>query len=178
MREPDEVFRDGVEDIAVEHEVTAAGGLVNVVFDDAQVFKIEREKRREDIVVIPSEVNDLGVAFFQFFKDDADEAGVGFGPMTGARELPTVDDIAVENKFFATRVPEEMINFGGLGFDGPQMDIGKDDGADAEKIFHDNWKEKPPGALSSVLATADEFAGTTMRRLRGWTTTPTVAPVA
>jgi hypothetical protein len=71
-----------------------------------------------------------------------------------------------------------MIHFGRLGFDGAQMDVGKNDGADAEEIFHGNWKEKPAGARSSALATADEIAGTTMRRLRGWTTTPTVAPVA
>jgi hypothetical protein len=42
--EPDKVFGDGVEDIAVQHEITPGRPLVNVIFDDGEIFEIEREK--------------------------------------------------------------------------------------------------------------------------------------
>jgi len=74
------------------------------------------------------------VSFFEFLEDDADEAGVGFGPTAAALEGPAVDDVAVQDEFFAADVAQKMIHFRGFALGGAEVDIGEDDGADSEFV--------------------------------------------
>jgi hypothetical protein len=62
---------------------------------------------------------------------------MGFGPTAAALELPAVDDVAVEDEFLATHMAEKMVHLGGFAFTGAEVDIGKDNSADAE-LVHGN----------------------------------------
>ena len=107
---------------------------MDVLFDNREIFKIKRQELREDVVVIAAEVDDLRVFFLEFFQYDADEARVGFGPTAPALELPAVDDVAVEDEFFAAHVTEKMVHLGGFTFAGAEVDVGEDNGTDAELV--------------------------------------------
>jgi hypothetical protein len=50
--EEDHVLDDAVEDVAVEHEVAAAGGVEDVVFDEAEVLELHGEEAGEEVVVV------------------------------------------------------------------------------------------------------------------------------
>ena len=113
---------------------------MNVIFDDRKVFESEREKRAENIVVVSAEVDDLGIALLQFLEDDADEARVSLSPLTGAFELPSVDDVTVEDKFLAADVTEEVVYFLYFAISSAEVDIRKDDSADAEVLFNHGVK--------------------------------------
>jgi len=52
VREEHEVLGHGVEHVAMQHQVAPAQTLVDVVLDDAQVLEVEREERREDVIVV------------------------------------------------------------------------------------------------------------------------------
>jgi len=177
MGEPDEIFRHGVKDIAMQHEITAARTFVDVFFYEGEVFEIKWEKLGEDVVVVAAYVDDLGVFFLQFFEYNADEACVGFGPAASALELPAVDNIAVEDKFLAADVAEEMVYLSGFTFGRAEVDVGENNSADAE-LIHGNCRAKPEGAWSSTQAWAREVRGTMSRRLWGWTRTSRRGPVA
>ena len=62
--EEDKVLGDGVEYVAVQHEVTTMHAFMDVVFDNFQIFEIQREKLRENIVMIAAQVDDLRISFF------------------------------------------------------------------------------------------------------------------
>ena len=135
MGEEYEIFSHRIEDIPMQNEVTAGGAFVNVIFDDRKVFESEREKRAYNIVVVSAEVDDLGIALLQFLEDDADEARVSLSQLTGAFELPSVDDVTVEDKFLAADVTEEVVYFLYFAISSAEVDIRKDDSADAEVLF-------------------------------------------
>ena len=59
---------------------------------------------------------------------------MGFGPTAPALELPAVDDVAVEDEFFAAHVTEKMVHLGGFAFTGAEVDVGEDNGTDAELV--------------------------------------------
>jgi len=107
MGEEDEIFGDGIKDITVEDEVAARWTFVNVVFDDRKIFECEREKGAENIVMVAAQVDHLGPTLLKFLEDDANEARVGLGPLSGAFELPAVDNISIEDELLAADVAEE-----------------------------------------------------------------------
>lgn len=126
------ILGHGVEGIAMDDEVAAMGILVNVAVDDLQAAEAEGEEAIEDIVVVAAEVDDAGFALVNFFEDEAQEAGMGAFPSAAAAEGPSVDNIPVEEKGLAVDVFEEVIHLIDLAIGGTQMDIGEDDGPEAE----------------------------------------------
>ncbi len=56
---------------------------MHVVLDDVQVLEGDGQKLGQHVVVVAAQVDDLGAALLHFFQDDADEAGVGVGPVAG-----------------------------------------------------------------------------------------------
>ena len=133
VREEDEIARDGVEHVAVQHQIAAAvRRLVQVLLDDGEVLEVEREHLAEHVVVVAAQVDHLRVAFFHVFEDDADETRVGVVPLAAAHELPAVNDVAVEDELLAADVAEKMRDLADLAVGGAEVHVGEDDGADAE----------------------------------------------
>src|SRR5580658_1434250 len=124
--------------------------------------------------MVAPEVHDLRVALLEHLQNDADEVGVGLGPLAVSLQLPAVDDVAVEDELLAADVAQEMVHLGDLRVDGPQVDVREDDGARAE-LLHGSCRAKPAAARSSASDTAVQSAGTMSLRLRGRTKTSTHA---
>ena len=84
--------------------------------------------------MVAADVDDLGAALLEHLEDGADETGVGVGPAAGAAQLPAIDDVAVEDEFFAADVFEEVVDLGDAAGGGAEVDVGEDDGFDAELL--------------------------------------------
>src|ERR1039457_4387829 len=174
VSEEDEVLRHRVEHVAVEHEIAAPDALVHVLVGDQQVLEFKREELGEDVVVVSPEVHDLRVPLLEHLQHDSDEVGVRLRPLPVSPQLPAVDDVAVQDEFLAADVPEKVVHLGDLGINGSQVDVGYDDGPYAES-FHGNCRANPAAERSSAGTIAAQSAGTINLRLRGRTSTSTLA---
>src|ERR1022692_780153 len=113
-------------------------------------------------------------AFVHPLQHDSDEVGVRLRPLPVSPQLPAVDDVAVQDEFLAADVPEKVVHLGDLGINGSQVDVGYDDGPYAES-FHGNCRANPAAERSSAGTIAAQSAGTINLRLRGRTSTSTLA---
>ena len=115
---------DAVKAVAMDDEITfILGGRVDVFLFEADGTKGQRQKAFEDIVVIPAQVNHLGVFILHFFQDRADHPAVNGLPFGAALQSPSVDDVAIKHKFFATDVFQKADDFFGLTFGSAEMDV-------------------------------------------------------
>ena len=67
--------------------------------------------------MVASEIDDFQLLLLNTFEDVAYELGVILSPFAAAFELPSVDDIAVENQELAACVLQEMDGFLGLAIE-------------------------------------------------------------
>ena len=144
--------------------------LVNVILGHLQTFKLQREEGREDVVVVAPKVNDLRAPLLHFLEHNAHETRVRLLPAPTTPQLPSVDDVAVEDQLVAPDMLQEMVHLVGLGVDGAEMDIGDDYGADV--LFHEARRLVTAGRANS----SPGESGTQMRRLRGRTATRRFSP--
>lgn len=136
FRHPFVVGGDVVEAVAVDDEVVAVGGLVDVFVGDFEVIETQGLEAFDDIVVVAAQVDDFGGFFVHFFEDGAHEVGVIFGPFAVAFEGPGVDDVAIEDEFFARGVADEVAGLGGFALRDAEVDVGDKNGFEAEFTFH------------------------------------------
>lgn len=99
----------GVKTIAVYHEVAAIGVFVNVFVDDLDLAEEERQTAFEKVIMVPPQVNDLGVALLDFFQDQANKSCVLVRPSAPTDKAPAVNDVAVEDKLLTVCVFEEIV---------------------------------------------------------------------
>jgi hypothetical protein len=130
------VIRDDViEAIAMNHEVATVGSLVDVLVSDAQVIQNDRNKPVENVVMIASEVNRFGFLFGHLPKHGPDKLCVLSGPLPSALEFPSVDDVAIEEQLFTKAMPEKMAGLNRLTLGHSEVNVGDDDGLEAELLF-------------------------------------------
>lgn len=108
MGEEGEPLADGVENVAVKHKVIPLGGFMNVVFHYGHARKSNGQDVGKSVVVVAAQVDDFEVFLLETAEYVAGEAGVVFGPLAAARDLPEIDNVAVENEAVATRVFKKM----------------------------------------------------------------------
>ena len=87
--------------------------------------------------MVAADVNDVG-AFRCAFQDEAEEFRVLLFPRSRFAQLPSVNDIAIEDECLASVVLEKVNDFFRFGGRGAQVQVGKDDGAVA-CFFHRSW---------------------------------------
>jgi hypothetical protein len=109
---------------------------VNVLFHDPEVLKIERKKRREDVIVVPSKVDHLRVSLLQLLQDNANEAGVCLGPVTRPCQLPAIDDVTIQDQTLTANVAEKMIHLLNLTVRRAEMHVRQNYGPNMEQRSH------------------------------------------
>lgn len=87
--------RDAVKNIPVCDKVFFSIGLIGHVFEQLESANLERENLIQKVIVIASEIVDIGLMVFHQFKDSVEKSGMFSFPTAGFFQLPAVDDIAV-----------------------------------------------------------------------------------
>jgi hypothetical protein len=94
------------------HDVIAlAAALVNMMLFDAEIAQGKGHDLVQKIIVVPSQIDDLGVILCEPLHDKLEEAGVFAFPASGFLELPAVNDVAVEDKGIAGMGFKELHHF-------------------------------------------------------------------
>ena len=127
--QPFELGGNGVEDIAVHHEIFFSAALQDVGAFDDEGAEGEGEDFVEEIVVVAPQVDHFGVVPVEVFHEDAEELGVFFLPLARFAELPAVHNVAVEDERVAFVFAEEGDHFFHPGVADAEVEIGEDDGA-------------------------------------------------
>ena len=108
---PSEVCGNAVENIPVSDEVFFAIGLIGHVFEQLESADLKWEDLIQKVIVIASEVVDMGLMVFYQFEDSVEKTGVFPLPAARLFELPAVDDIAVKDEVFAAKLLQKPGNF-------------------------------------------------------------------
>jgi hypothetical protein len=111
-----------IEYITVEEPGSLAVKFENNFIVDAKRAQTESGKFSQHLVMVSREVNDLGV-FCKKARDVFHNLHVRFRPVSLA-ELPHVDDVTVENKFFGLYRLEVSEKLFGMTAIGSEMNIG------------------------------------------------------
>jgi hypothetical protein len=73
--------------------------------------------------MIASEIKDFGMMIFDHFQDSDKKSGMLSLPRTRFFELPTINDVAIEDEIFAGILSQEARNFLRLGTFGAQVNV-------------------------------------------------------
>ena len=74
----------------MQHQITPARVLMDMLLDDGEILERERKKLGEDVVVVAPQINDLGAALLHLLEDAADETRVGVVPAAAAHKLSLI----------------------------------------------------------------------------------------
>jgi hypothetical protein len=72
---------------------------------------LPRKNFVQEIVVVTAQVDHFGIGARQPFYDQFKEFGMFLLPPASFPELPPIDDIAVQDKFFASVMAKKMYHF-------------------------------------------------------------------